>query len=216
MHIPSAMPLLKENPIVPVVVLDRVEDAVPTARALLAGGIKSAEVTLRTEAALGCIGAIAREVPEITVGAGTVINREQAEAAVAEGAKFLVSPGTSKKIAKAADKAQVPLLPGIANPTDIMEVLSWGWGLEVVKFFPAVPLGGLPVVKAFAGPFPQVKFMPTGGINLDNLAEWLSAPMIPAVGGSWMVSGKLVAEGNFDEITRLSREAMEKVKEIRQ
>lgn len=214
MRIPSAIPFLAENPIVPVVVLDRVEDAVPTARALLEGGIRSAEVTFRTPVAIECIAAIASGVPEITVGAGTVVNKEQARRALAAGAKFLVSPGVSKQVAKVAAEASVPLLPGIANPTDIMETLKWG--LEVVKFFPASALGGLALLKAFAGPFPQMKFMPTGGVNPDNLGEWLSAPFVPAVGGSWMVSAKLVHAADFAQITRLSAEAVAKVKEIRQ
>lgn len=214
MRIPSAIPFLAENPIVPVVVLDRVEDAVPTARALLEGGIRSAEVTFRTPVAIDCIDAIASGVPEITVGAGTVVNKEQARRALAAGAKFLVSPGVSKQVAKVAAEASVPLLPGIANPTDIMETLKWG--LEVVKFFPASALGGLGLLKAFAGPFPQMKFMPTGGVNPDNLGEWLSAPFVPAVGGSWMASAKLVHAADFAQITRLSAEAVAKVKEIRQ
>lgn len=214
MRIPSAIPFLAENPIVPVVVLDRVEDAVPTARALLEGGIRSAEVTFRTPVAIDCIAAIASGVPEITVGAGTVVNKEQARRALAAGAKFLVSPGVSKQVAKVAAEASVPLLPGIANPTDIMETLKWG--LEVVKFFPASALGGLGLLKAFAGPFPQMKFMPTGGVNPDNLGEWLSAPFVPAVGGSWMASAKLVHAADFAQITRLSAEAVAKVKEIRQ
>lgn len=214
MRIPSAIPFLAENPIVPVVVLDRVEDAVPTARALLEGGISSAEVTFRTPVAIDCIDAIASGVPEITVGAGTVVNKEQARRALAAGAKFLVSPGVSKQVAKVAAEASVPLLPGIANPTDIMETLKWG--LEVVKFFPASALGGLGLLKAFAGPFPQMKFMPTGGVNPDNLGEWLSAPFVPAVGGSWMASAKLVHTADFAQITRLSAEAVAKVKEIRQ
>lgn len=213
MRIPSAIPFLAENPIVPVVVLDRVEDAVPTARALLEGGIRSAEVTFRTPVAIDCIDAIASGVPEITVGAGTVVNKEQARRALAAGAKFLVSPGVSKQVAKVAAEASVPLLPGIANPTDIMETLKWG--LEVVKFFPASALGGLGLLKAFAGPFPQMKFMPTGGVNPDNLGEWLSAPFVPAVGGSWMASAKLVHAADFAQITRLSAEAVAKVKEIR-
>ncbi len=212
MKIPSATPFLAENPIVPVVVLDKVEDAVPTARALLAGGIKSAEITFRTPVAADCIAAIAKEVPEITVGAGTVINKEQAQTAIAAGARFLVSPGISKEVAKAADEAQMPLLPGIANPTDIMAAAKWG--LKTVKFFPATALGGLGLLKAFAGPFPQIEFMPTGGVNLDNLGEWLAAPFVPAVGGSWMASAKLINAGNFNEITRLSAEAIAKVKEI--
>ena len=213
MNIPSAMPLLAENPIVPVVVLDRVEDAIPTARALLAGGIKSAEVTFRTPVAADCIAAIAKAVPEMTVGAGTVINKGQAKTAIAAGAKFLVSPGISEEVAEAADEAQMPYLAGVANPTDIM--VAANLGMKIVKFFPATALGGLGILKAFAGPFPQIEFMPTGGINLENLGDWLSAPFIPAVGGSWMASAKLINAGKFDEITRLSAEAIAKVKEIK-
>ena len=207
MAIPSARPFLRENPIVPVVVLQRLEDAVPTAKALLAGGIKSAEITFRTPVAADAIKEIAQNVPEIVVGAGTVINAAQAEQAVESGAAFLVSPGWSRAVADVAAKHEVAYLPGIGNPTDIMEALAYG--LDAVKFFPAVPLGGLPVVKAFAAPFPQLTFMPTGGIGLRNLTEWLSEPMIAAVGGSWMASGKLIDAGDFAGITKLSKEASE-------
>lgn len=213
MKIESAAPLLAKNPIVPVVVLEKVKDAVPTALALLEGGITSAEITFRTPVAGACIEEIATKVPDITVGAGTVINKKQAREAINAGAKFLVSPGCSRHVAKVADSLQVPLLPGIANPTDIMHALSWG--VEIVKFFPAVPLGGLPLVKAFVGPFPQIKVMPTGGINLDNMGDWLSQPFVPSVGGSWMCAPKLIANGEFSEIVRLSKEAIEKAKEIR-
>ncbi|SPT75786.1 bifunctional 4-hydroxy-2-oxoglutarate aldolase/2-dehydro-3-deoxy-phosphogluconate aldolase [Arcanobacterium haemolyticum] len=211
MAIPSARPFLEKNPIVPVVVLNRVEDAVPTARALLAGGITSAEVTFRTPVAAECIASIARNVPEIAVGAGTVINAEQANAAIDAGATFLVSPGFSATVADVAAERGVPLLPGVANPTDIMAAVEYG--LDVMKFFPAVPLGGLSVIKAFAAPFPQLKFLPTGGISEKNAAEWLSQPFIAAIGGSWMVTTKLVDNGEFDTITELSAQAMSIAKE---
>ena len=213
MTIPSARPFLEKNPIVPVVVLKRVEDAVPLAKALVAGGITSAEVTFRTAAAPEAIKAIAEEVPEITAGAGTVVTREQAEQAIDLGAKFLVSPGWSADVADVAAEREVPFLPGVANATDIIATLPYG--LDVVKFFPAVPMGGLPVVKALAAPFPQLKFMPTGGISAKNLPQWLENPVIASVGGSWMVASKLIEAGEFDEITRLSKEALDIVKEVR-
>ncbi|MGV9188751.1 bifunctional 4-hydroxy-2-oxoglutarate aldolase/2-dehydro-3-deoxy-phosphogluconate aldolase [Arcanobacterium canis] len=206
MSIPSPRVFLKKTPIVPVVVLNCVEDAVPTASALLAGGITSAEVTFRTPVAAQCIAQIAQHVPDITVGAGTVINAEQANAAIDAGAQFLVSPGFSADVAQVASDRNISLLPGIATPTDIMAALEWG--IDVVKFFPALALGGLPLVKAFAAPFPQLKFLPTGGISHKNAAEWLAQPFVAAVGGSWMVSTSLVEAGNFAAITELSQQAM--------
>lgn len=212
MAIPSAQPFLAENPIVPVVVLDRVEDALPTAKALVAGGIKAAEVTFRTPVAAECIAEMAK-FSEITVGAGTVTTPEQARIAFEAGAKFLVSPGFSADIADVASELEIPFLPGIANPSDIMATLKYG--LDTLKFFPAVPLGGLPLLKALAAPFPQFKFMPTGGIGPKNIGEWLSAPIIASVGGSWMVTKKMVNDGEFEKITELSRQAIEMVKEYR-
>ncbi|XCB29494.1 bifunctional 4-hydroxy-2-oxoglutarate aldolase/2-dehydro-3-deoxy-phosphogluconate aldolase [Arcanobacterium hippocoleae] len=212
MAIPSPQPFLAENPIVPVVVLDRVADALPTAKALAAGGIKAAEVTFRTPVAAECIAEMAK-YPEITVGAGTVTTPEQARKAVEAGAKFLVSPGFSAKIADAAAELEVPFLPGIADPSDIMATLEYG--LDTLKFFPAVPLGGLPLIKAMAAPFPQFKFMPTGGIGPKNIGEWLSEPIIASVGGSWMVTKQMVNNAEFEKITALSQEAMELVKEYR-
>ncbi|MCI5825330.1 MAG: bifunctional 4-hydroxy-2-oxoglutarate aldolase/2-dehydro-3-deoxy-phosphogluconate aldolase [Arcanobacterium sp.] len=212
MAIPSARSFLASNPIVPVVVLEELDAAVPTAQALLAGGITSAEITFRTAVAADAIAAISEQVPEMAVGAGTVINAEQARQALSAGAQFIVSPGWSSAVADVASEAEVPYLPGIANPTDIMAALSYG--LDTVKFFPAVALGGLPVVKAFAGPFPQLKFMPTGGINTENLAEWLGSPVIAAVGGSWMVAGKLLRAGKFEDVTRISAAAMALAKQI--
>ncbi|MFC5370429.1 bifunctional 4-hydroxy-2-oxoglutarate aldolase/2-dehydro-3-deoxy-phosphogluconate aldolase [Arcanobacterium bovis] len=212
MAIPSARPFLEKNPIVPVVVLDREEDALPTAKALVAGGITSAEVTFRTPVAAQAIAQMA-QVEGITVGAGTVMTPEQANRAIDAGAQFLVSPGFSADVARVASEREVAFLPGIANPTDIMAALAFD--LDVMKFFPAVPLGGLPLVKAMAAPFPQLKFMPTGGIGPNNIREWLATDVIASVGGSWMVTRQMVAEGRFDEITRLSAEAMEIVAEVR-
>ncbi|MDO5721722.1 MAG: bifunctional 4-hydroxy-2-oxoglutarate aldolase/2-dehydro-3-deoxy-phosphogluconate aldolase [Actinomycetaceae bacterium] len=207
MTLPNPMPLLEANPIVPVVVIEDVKDAVPTAQALLEGGISCAEVTFRTAAAPAALEAMA-QVEGMTVGAGTVLNGEQARQAVDCGAQFIVSPGFHPSI---VEDLTVPFLPGIANATDIMAVLEYG--VETVKFFPAVPMGGLPVLNALAAPFPQLKFLPTGGIGPKNLAEWISHPKIVSVGGSWMVTKQMIAAGEFDAITELSRQALQMVQE---
>lgn len=209
MNLPSPLPVLEKNPLVPVVVIEDAKDAVPTAQALLEGGISCAEVTFRTAAAPAALEAMAG-VEGMTVGAGTVLNGEQARQAVNCGAQFVVSPGFHPSI---VEDLKVPFLPGIANATDIMAVLEYG--IEIVKFFPAVPMGGLPVLKALAAPFPQLKFLPTGGIGAKNLAEWISNPKIVSVGGSWMVTKDMIAGGEFDTISRLSRQALEIVKENR-
>ena len=209
MNLPSPLPVLEKNPLVPVVVIEDAKDAVPTAHALLEGGISCAEVTFLTPAAPA-----AQEsksgVEGRTVGAGTVLNGEQARKAVGCGAQFIVSPGFHPSI---VENLTVPFLPGIANATDIMAVLEYG--IEIVKFFPAVPMGGLPVLKALAAPFPQLRFLPTGGLGPKNLAEWISNPKIVSVGGSWMVTKDMIAGGEFDTISRLSRQALEIVKENR-
>lgn len=212
MSIPSISKLLEKNPIVPVVVLDRLGDAVPVAQALLSGGIQCAEITFRTPVAAEAIRMIAARIPEMVIGAGTIINAQQARQALAAGAQFLVSPGISRDVAAVAEEWGIPYLPGVANPTDIMTALSFG--LQVVKFFPAVALGGLSVVRAYSGPFPQLKFVPTGGINPDNMSQWLSDPVVASVGGSWMVHSKLIDAGDYTAITRLSKEAMTRAKEV--
>ena len=192
--------------IIPVVVIDDAKDAVPLAKALCEGGLPVAEVTFRTDAAEEAIRLMAEACPEMLVGAGTVLTTEQVDRAVAAGAKFIVSPGLNPKVVKYCQEKNVPITPGTARPTDIEMALELG--LEVVKFFPAEQNGGLPMIKAMAAPYTKVKFMPTGGINAKNLKSYLDFDKIIACGGSWMVPKDLVAAGNFDEIKRLTREAV--------
>ena len=203
---------LEEFKIVPVVVLQDVSNAVPLGQALIDGGLPVAEVTFRTEAAEASIKAISEAFPEMIVGAGTVTSVEQAEKAVAAGAKFLVSAGFSINVTRYANEYQIPIFPGACTPTELMLLLENG--LHVAKFFPAAQYGGLSTIKALAAPFPQMRFMPTGGVNAGNIREYLSDPKVIACGGSWMVSDKLIKEGRFDEITRLTREAVELVKDL--
>lgn len=199
--------------IVPVVVLDDAEQAVPTAKALLAGGIDIMEITFRTAAAKASIAKVAAEVPKITVGAGTVINVEQLREAVEAGAKFIVCPGSDADIIREAAKLDVPVIPGVVTPSEIMAGLKLG--VKIFKFFPAESYGGLKTIKALCGPFPQIRFIPTGGINQDNAAEYFKNPKIQAVGGSWMVPKDAVNSGNFDLITEKSAAATKLFKEIR-
>jgi Entner-Doudoroff aldolase len=199
--------------IIPVVVLDRVEDALPLAKALIEGGLPCAEVTFRTAAAEEAIRVMSENFPELLVGAGTVLTTEQVDRAVAAGAKFIVSPGLNPRIVKYCVEKGIVIVPGCANPSDIEQALENG--LEVVKFFPAEAIGGLKLIKAMAAPYVGVKFMPTGGINAVNVREYLAYDRIVACGGSWMVSGKLIKEGKFDEITELVKEAAQIVKECR-
>lgn len=203
---------LETHRIVPVVKLDRVEDAVPLGQALMEGGLPVAEVTFRTEAAEESIRRMSHEFPEMLIGAGTVINTDQAERAVRAGARFLVSPGISDELAQWASGHQIPLLPGVCTPSEIMKALSYG--MTILKFFPAAQYGGLPTIKALAGPFPQVRFMPTGGVSAANICEYLKDPRVIACGGSWMVKDALIREGNFEEITRLTAEAVSLVKGV--
>ncbi|MCF2707409.1 bifunctional 4-hydroxy-2-oxoglutarate aldolase/2-dehydro-3-deoxy-phosphogluconate aldolase [Arcanobacterium haemolyticum] len=208
----AARELCAANPIIPVVVIDDPANAVKAGKALLAGGIASAEVTFRTASAAEVIEEM-KKVEGLNVGAGTVINAEQAQRAVDAGATFLVSPGFSASVANFALENNVPYLPGVNNPTVIMQALELGF--ETLKFFPAVASGGLPTVKALAAPFPAVRFVATGGIGPKNLAEWISNPALASVGGSWMITRDDVANRRFDKITELSAEAIEIVKEAR-
>lgn len=194
--------------IIPVVVLDDPADAVPLSEALCAGGLPVAEVTFRTGAAVESIAAMAQN-PNMLVGAGTIIHPDQVDAAAAAGARFLVSPGFSLAVIRRAREVGLPIIPGIATATELMAALNED--ITVVKFFPAGTSGGLPAIKALAGPFPQMEFVPTGGVGAGNLAEYLSMPAVVAVGGSWMVALSLVAEGDFASVTRLTREALEAV-----
>ena len=192
--------------IIPVVVIDDAKDAVPLAKALCEGGLPVAEVTFRTDAAEEAIRLMTEACPEMLVGAGTVLTTEQVDRAIAAGSKFIVSPGLNPKIVKYCQEKNVPITPGTSRPTDIETALELG--LDVVKFFPAEQNGGLAMIKAMAAPYTKVKFMPTGGINAKNLKSYLDFDKIIACGGSWMVPKDLVAAGNFDEIKRLTREAV--------
>lgn len=202
-----------EAGIVPVVVLNRVEDAVPLAGALLKGGITFIEITFRTECAADCIEVISREVPDMTVGAGTVINVEQAKTAVAGGAKFIVSPGFDEETVRWALDNDIPVIPGTVTPTEIMKAV--GMGLRVLKFFPADVYGGIKAIKALSAPFGQVRFLPTGGVSPDNLKDFISNKAVAAVGGSWVCKKDDIAKHDWDKITALSAEAVKTIKEIR-
>lgn len=193
--------------IVPVIAISDVEKAVPLAKALIAGGIPCAEVTFRTAQGEESIRRISAEVPGILLGAGTVLTIAQVDKAIAAGAKFIVSPGFNPKVVAYCCEKGIPITPGCSNPSDIEQALEFG--LEVIKFFPAEQSGGLDYIKAIAAPYTSVKFMPTGGIGPDNISKYLEFDKIVACGGSWMVKPDLINSGSFDEITRLSREAVQ-------
>ena len=199
--------------IVPVVVLNDVKNAVPLAQSLINGGLSCAEVTFRTEAAQQSIAEISKNFPQMFVGAGTVLTTEQVDRAVDAGAKFIVSPGFNPKVVEYCIKKGYPVTPGIMTPTELEMALEFG--LDVVKFFPAENAGGLKMIKAMAAPYTKMKFMPTGGINPQNVREYLQCDKILACGGSWMVKGDLINSGNFAEIEKLTKEASQIVKEIR-
>lgn len=195
--------------IVPVIALDDAKDAKPLAEALCKGGLPCAEVTFRTDAAEESIRIMAEEFPEMLVGAGTVLTTEQVDRAVGAGAKFIVSPGLNPKVVSYCLEKKVPILPGTSNPSDVEAAIELG--LEVVKFFPAEQAGGINMIKAMSAPYTKMKFMPTGGVNANNLKDYLDFGKIVACGGSWMVKKDLVAAGKFDEIETLTREAVTKM-----
>lgn len=197
---------VEEKKIVPVVKLDRVSDAVPLCKALCDGGLPVAEITFRTDAAEESIRLATKEFPEMFIGAGTIVNVEQAKRAVDAGAKFLVSPGFSRDVTAWAVENNIMIFPGTCTPTEVMMAMEYK--LPVVKFFPASQYGGLATIKALAAPFPSMRFMPTGGISTANIMEYLSFPKIIACGGSWMVKDSLINEGNFDKIRELTAEAV--------
>lgn len=192
--------------IVPVVKIDRVADAVPLAQALARGGLPIAEITFRTAAAEESIRRIAAEVPEVLVGAGTVLNTDQAEKALAAGARFIVSPGINPKVVRFCQERQVAVTPGVATPTDIETALELG--LETVKFFPAEALGGLATMTALCGPYGSVRFIPLGGVSPANMNAYLSHPKVAAVGGTWLAKDDLIRAGDFNRITGLACEAV--------
>ena len=203
---------LETYKLVPVVKLDRVQDAAPLAQALIAGGLPVAEITFRTDAAEEAIHVISCMYPEVLVGAGTVINIEQAKRAVGAGAKFLVSPGFNQKVVEHAIESGIPVLPGCCTPTEIIAAMEMG--LKVVKFFPAGVFGGRDTINNYAPVFPSVRFMPTGGVTINNLTEYLANPSIIAVGGSWMVKGTYIHDGDFPKITQLTKQAVEVINKM--
>lgn len=198
--------LLAGNPVVPVITLERVEDAVPLAEALVAGGLKVLEVTLRTEAAIEGIKQIIKHVPGAIVGTGTVCKEQQIKLSEDIGCQFMISPGATDKLLQAAQKSSIPLLPGISSVSELMRGLEYGH--RDFKFFPAEAAGGVPVLKAMAGPFGDIKFCPTGGIGLHNVLAYLSLPNVLCVGGSWIAQPKLIQAKNWAEIEKLAREAV--------
>ncbi len=192
--------------IVPVVKIDNEKDALPLAKALMDGGLPCAEITFRTAAAKAAIRAITKAFPDMLVGAGTVLTKEQADDAIAAGAKFIVSPGLNPEIVQYCIEKGYPITPGCSSPSDVECALSFG--LDVVKFFPAEAAGGLAMIKAMSAPYTGVKFMPTGGINAKNLKSYLDFDKIIACGGSWMVKADLINNGDFDAIRQLTKEAV--------
>ena len=200
------MNLIGKYSLVPVVVLEDAKDAVPLAEALIRGGLPCAEVTFRTAAAEESIRKMSEAFPEMLIGAGTVLTTEQVDRAVAAGAKFIVSPGFNPRIVDYCLDKRIPMIPGCCTPSDIEQALERG--LEVVKFFPAEAAGGVSMLKALAGPYRNMRFMPTGGIGPANLENYLALPSVLACGGSWMVKESLVNAGEFDKICELTREAV--------
>lgn len=196
--------------IVPVLTIDRAEDGVPLARALVAGGVKVLEVTFRTEAAAAAARAIIAEVPEAIVGMGTVLTGDDLRRAQALGARFAVSPGATSELLDAAAASDLPLLPGVATASEVMQAQAKGFNL--LKFFPAEQAGGIAMLRALAGPFPSTRFCPTGGVNAANAAAWLAEPNVVAAGGSWLCPASDVRAGNWEVITGRCIDAMKKLR----
>jgi 2-dehydro-3-deoxyphosphogluconate aldolase / (4S)-4-hydroxy-2-oxoglutarate aldolase len=201
----TSLDVMSDAPVIPVIVLSDVAHAVPLARALVEGGIRMLEVTLRTPVALACIEAIAKEVPDAVVGAGTVRSAADAQAAAMAGAKFAVSPGYTESVGRACHDLGVPLLPGVATPSEVMAAQEGGY--HALKFFPALQAGGVAMLKAWQGPFGDVKFCPTGGITGGNAGDFLRLANVVCVGGSWLTPPEVVERGDWAHITQLARQA---------
>ena len=199
----SALQVMHDAPVIPVIVLNNLAHAVPLARALLAGGIRMLEVTLRTPVALACISAIARDVPQAVVGAGTVRSLADARAVAQAGARFVVSPGYTPSVGQACRDLALALLPGVATGSEIM--MAQDDGFTELKFFPALQAGGVAMLKAWSGPFGDIRFCPTGGVSSANAAEFLSLPNVQCVGGSWLTPVDAVERGDWGRITELAR-----------
>jgi 2-dehydro-3-deoxyphosphogluconate aldolase/(4S)-4-hydroxy-2-oxoglutarate aldolase len=205
MVVTHTLELAAHGPVIPVIVLERIDDAVPLARALVDGGVRVLEVTLRTPVALSCIEAIVRDVPQAIVGAGTVRTRADARAARDAGCAFAVSPGYTAEVAHECRELGLPLLPGVATASEVMA--AGNDGHSFLKFFPAAAAGGVPMLKALGGPFPDIVFCPTGGITAETAPQYLALPNVKVCGGSWLTPGDAVRTGDWGRITRLAGEA---------
>ena len=204
---------ITETGIVPVIKIDNADDAINLAKALREGGINCAEITFRTDAAEESISRIAKEFPDMLIAAGTVLTPSQADAAMNAGAKFIVSPGLNPEVVRHCQKKGYPVIPGVCTPTEVEAALSLG--LKYLKFFPAEAAGGVNMIKSMSAPYTMVRFMPTGGVNIKNVADYLNCKAVYACGGSWMVPADKLAAGDFDTIKNLTAEAVEMLKEIR-
>ncbi|MGN8381012.1 bifunctional 4-hydroxy-2-oxoglutarate aldolase/2-dehydro-3-deoxy-phosphogluconate aldolase [Helicobacter pylori] len=198
--------ILQISPIVPVVVIENIKDAVPLAQSLIEGGIPIIEVTLRSSCALEAIELIAKNVPKMRVGAGTILNLTQLEQAQNRGAEFLISPGLTIKLLEHAKKKDMPLIPGVSSSSEVMQALEWGY--NALKFFPAEYCGGVKLLNAFNGPFKGVKFCPTGGISVDNMRSYLALENVVCVGGSWLTPKDLIQNKEWDKITEICKRAL--------
>lgn len=206
----SAEKILTTGPVVPVIVVNKLEHAVPMAKALVAGGVRVLEVTLRTPVAMEALRLMIKEVPDAIVGAGTVINTQQLQEVTEAGAQFVISPGITEPLLKAAVEGPVPLIPGISTVSELMTGMDYG--LREFKFFPAEANGGVKALQAIGGPFPQVRFCPTGGISPANYRDYLALKSVLCIGGSWLVPNDALESGDWERITRLAREAVEGAK----
>jgi len=204
---------LQAVPVIPVIVLRRSTDAVPVAEALIEGGIPIFEITLRTEAGLPSIEEVAKRFPDALTGAGTVLDKSQARRAIDAGSRFIVSPGWDDGVVETAQAAGVPVVPGVATASEVQRARNHG--LRLLKLFPAGVAGGIPMLKALSSVFPELGFVPTGGVSAGNLADFLAVPNVRAVGGSWLTPAKAIADGQFEEITRLSIEARKIAADVR-
>jgi 2-dehydro-3-deoxyphosphogluconate aldolase/(4S)-4-hydroxy-2-oxoglutarate aldolase len=202
--------IIKISPIIPVVAIENKEDAIPLAEALIKGGINIMEVTLRTSDALQAIELIAQNVPEMCVGAGTVCDEIQLEQTLDVKSKFVFSPGISPELIRSAYDNSIPFIPGVATPSEVMRASNHG--IRHCKLFPASVVGGVDLLKAYQGPFEHMKFCPTGGVNLDNMNEYLTLDNVFCVGGTWIATKKLIAQKKFDTITDLTKEALDNIK----
>lgn len=205
----SAEEVFAQGPVVPVLIVNKLEYAVPMAEALIAGGIRVLEVTLRTPVALDVIKKIASEVPDAFIGAGTVCNKTQLQQVEEAGARFALSPGMTPELLQAGNQSSIPLLPGIATTSELMQGIDQGY--THYKFFPAEAAGGVKAIKSISGPFPDVVFCPTGGISLKNYRDYLVLPNVQCVGGSWLVADDVMAKGDWSKITSLAKQAVEGV-----